>query len=158
MQQPYKNFKSALSLQERILAKLKQQLWQQEQLLQRLKEALPENLREFAIYAVLRGQQITLFTHSAAYASQMRFYSKQLQASISQQPELSHITHITVRLSMPLNSVRVQPRKAQLPSAASIKCLRTARTHVTNDPLQQALENLGNTLEKLQQRQTVPTD
>lgn len=153
MRKPYQNFKPASILQEKLLSRYQQQLFMQQQLLLAIRAALPENLGKHVDYAVWNQNKAVLFTQSSVFATQLRFYAAAVQTHLSGLKNFSQIEHVQVRLIVPTGNAALPPRQAHIPSGETIHFLSNSITSGNkSDPLLQALQNLGKTLEKRAQQ------
>ena len=77
---PAKNsfFKSALGYEGKIFATYKYQLEIQNELLNAVKSALPSHLSSHALYCVASGKKVIIYTDSANWSSQLRFYHQDI--------------------------------------------------------------------------------
>ncbi len=74
MAQKKTTFKTALAYEGSIFAQYKYQIATQTQLLKQVTAALPEHLASHALYCVLNNKKLSLYTDSAIWSSQLRFY------------------------------------------------------------------------------------
>lgn len=149
MRKPYQSFKLATKLQDKLLSKVHTQLTQQQQLLYIIKAALPESLAKQIHYTVINQNKAVIFSSSAAYATQLRFYATGLLHSLSQHKSFAHIDQILIRLLLNSSAMISEPRTANMPSTETIRLLAESRRSNSNDNLAQALQSLSRTLEKL---------
>ncbi|NOT85298.1 MAG: DUF721 domain-containing protein [Methylococcaceae bacterium] len=141
------HFKLALRHQNKILANYKTQLQQQQQLLVIMQAVLPDALKTHASYCVIAHRKILLFTASAAWASQLRFYTTAMLNAILEWRQQAYIETIQIRILTPPPLFSKALRQPNIPSLQIIKLISEARSEKI-DPLSQALANLSKTLEK----------
>lgn len=77
------SFKSVLEFHNQTLDQLRAQTALQQDLLARVRSVLPDNLNSHVHHCIVRGQSLILYTDSAVWASQLRFYSKALLSGMS---------------------------------------------------------------------------
>lgn len=142
-------FKQALSHPNRSLANLYAQIEQQKKLLLTIRKALPSMLATYARHCVINQNKLVIYTDSAAWASQLRFYSRAILKAI--EPTTRHrIELLQVRISEPIDSQpKSRKRAARIPSADKIAMISSTGFDDSDDPLNQALFKLRATLERL---------
>ena len=143
------SFKQALSQPNRSLANLYSQIEQQKKLLSTIKTALPAQLAEHAQHCVITEKKLLLYTDSAAWATQLRFYNKAILKVI--EPITRHrIEILQIRISEPIDSQPEKPKRtAKIPAPDKIAAIRSNATDHSDDPLSRALLKLSATLERL---------
>ncbi|MGR9114184.1 MAG: DciA family protein [Gammaproteobacteria bacterium] len=143
------SFKQALSHPNRALATLYAQIDQQKLILAGIKRALPPQLAEHARHCVITGKKLIVFTESAAWATQLRFYNKVIFKAAEPITRQS-IEIVRIRIFEPF---ALQPeeskRTAKVPSADKIAEIRSNVADDPDDPLSQALLKLSSTLDRL---------
>ena len=77
------SFKAALSFPNRTIAHFYSQIEQQKQVLQRIHEVLPATIAQHALHCVVNGKKLLVYTDTAAWASQLRFYNSAILAAIA---------------------------------------------------------------------------
>jgi hypothetical protein len=145
-------FKLALTHQNKILVHYKSQLQQQQLLLDIIRAVLPEPLKSHACYCVMANRGVSVYTPSAVWASQLRFYTNTLLDAILKWRQYAYVEKVHIRI---LNAMPVVPavlRYPKIPPMPIIKQIGTARANQT-DALSLALTNLSKTLEKKRSRQ-----
>lgn len=142
-------FKSALSYQSRAIANFYSRIEQQHRVLEEIRAVLPDDLKCHAQHCVISNKKLLVYTDSATWASQLRFYKQAILAAIAP------VTKETVEL-MQLKLLTKQPttdvqkgRKANLPSPEKIKLIRNHGLMMSDERLKQALLKLSATLERL---------
>ena len=139
-------FKPAASYEQRHLTVCMARLEEQRRLLRQVKSALPPEMAAQIVHTLVSGSRLLIYTHSASWASQIRFYDEvilnKLQASGQQK-----ISKLQVKLLM-TNSMMDLKRHARLPSAETVDSVfGTLDTH-REDTLGQALARLGRILKQ----------
>jgi hypothetical protein len=149
MAQKPPSFKASLSFQNRTMVYFYSQIEQQQRILQRIQAALPEALAKHTRHCLIRDKKLLIYTNSAVWASQLRFYSSALLAAIvplTRSPvETLQIKIITGQTGGGVAS----KRKAKLPSLEKIENIRNHSLTVSDNQLGVALLKLTKTLERL---------
>ena len=140
-------FKPALRHQNKLLLHYKIQLQQQHILLDKVKASLPESLTHHACYCVITDRKVFIYTDTAAWASQLRFYTNAIHSAILKWREYAHIETVQIRILTSSPVTQTSCRKPIVPAAQTIKQICAARSH-QQDSLSQALISLSNVLEK----------
>ncbi|WAK02746.1 DUF721 domain-containing protein [Methylobacter sp. YRD-M1] len=142
-------FKAALSFPNRAIAHFYSRIEQQRQILQHIREALPEALAKHARYCVVNDKKLLIYTDSAAWASQLRFYSQAILAAvapITREP----VTLMQVKILTEQKSPYEKPiRRANVPAKDKIEIIRNLGLNVPDNQLKQALLKLSATLQRL---------
>lgn len=143
------SFNAPLSRQNRTITYYRQQIEQQKRLLQHIQAALPPTLAKQLRHCLIKDKKLLLYTDSAIWASQLRFYNKIILASVSR-PSRETIETVQIRIITESTGLNLQAaRKARIPSAATIAIIRNDSLGVADNQLQQALLKLSATLERL---------
>ncbi|RIZ69035.1 MAG: DUF721 domain-containing protein [Methylococcales bacterium] len=143
------SFKISLSYQNRAIAFYYGQIEQQQRLLKRIQSVLPDNLAQQAKHCLIKERKLLIYTDSATWASQIRFYSNVI-IGILQATTQSPIETMQVRLiTTQIGSSSGSSRKANIPSVEKIALIRRDSLSVSDAQLQQALLKLSATLDRL---------
>jgi len=149
MPQKPPSFKASLSFKNRTMAYFYSQIEQQQRILQRIQAVLPEALAKQARHCLVRDKKLLIYTDSAAWASQLRFYKSAILAAIvplTRPPvEILQIKIITGQTGLVLGTKRT----AKIPSAEKIEVIRSHSLTVSDNQLRLALQKLSTTLERL---------
>ena len=141
------------------------QIEQQKQVLQRIREVLPAAIAEHALHCVVNGKKLLVYTDTAAWASQLRFYNRAILAAIAPVTrETVSIMQIKVRAEISPTGRRqetgdeaLQPgsvgKKPNIPSAEKIAFIHNHSLTVSDEQLKAALLRLSATLAKLSKHQ-----
>jgi hypothetical protein len=125
------------------------QLEQQQRVLHRIQGVLPEALAKQTRHCLIRDKKLLIYTDSAAWASQLRFYNSAILAAIvplTRTPvEIMQIKIIAGHTGLVLGS----KRKAKIPSVEKIEIIRNHSLTVSDNQLRLALLKLSTTLERL---------
>jgi len=128
------------------------QIEQQQQLLQRIRVVLPEALAKQARHCLIRDKKLLIYTDSAVWASQLRFYNSAILAAImplKRTPvEILQIKILTAKTGIIFGT----RRKAKIPSVEKIEFIRSHSLTVSDDQLRLALLKLSSTLERLSRK------
>jgi hypothetical protein len=147
LQQP-QTFKPVLSYPDKIIGLLYLQINQQSTLLQQIKAVLPSNLRDHALHCVLKNKKLLLYTDSASWASQLRFYGKAIQSVF--EPEASIPFEVQVKvIEIPTNALADPSRKTNTPSQTVADEINKYSHRITDPQLKNALSKLSDTLSRL---------
>jgi hypothetical protein len=138
------SFKLTLDHQNKVLAHYQKQVQQQQLLLNCIKATLPADLAERACYCVMAQCKVLIYTDSAVWASQLRFYANTILSKLVQSPQYSYLETIQIRILSP-SPVVATTRQARIPSAQIIKQFAEDSTQ-HSDALSLALMNLSQTL------------
>lgn len=146
-------FKAALSFPNRTIAHLYSQIEQQKQILRRIHDVLPATIAQHVMHCVVNGKKLLVYTDTAAWASQLRFYNSAILTAIAP------VTRESVSIMQ--IKVRVETRQAEslpgrtpvIPSAEKIELIRNHGLSVSDQQLKLALLRLSATLAKLSERQ-----
>lgn len=144
-------FKSIAALQNRALRQLQGQIATQQQLTQLVKAALPEVLAKQVLHCVLKNTNLLLYTPSANWASQLRFYSRVVIEAAAGSSDIA-ITTVQIRVLTKSGALETNTRKANIPSAEKLEFLRMHSNSIRDDQLKSALLKLSNTLTQLSSR------
>lgn len=147
------SYKPFLLFQNQRIIYLHGQIAQQKQVLQTVQTLLPKQLAEQVDHCVLREQKLLVYTHSAVWASQLRFYHHEMLAAARLCTQLP-ITMVQVKIISQFIAKTRYLRKAQLPSAERIEQFQKDSTYVTDENLRSALLSLGETLARLSKQKT----
>lgn len=143
------SFKAALSFQNRTMAHFYSQIEQQKQALERIHAALPAALAEHVLHCVINGKKLLIYTDTAAWASQLRFYNSAILATIAPATRES-VSIMQIKVIADLANTHAQPsRKPIIPSAEKIELIRNHSLTAADDQLKLALLKLSATLTRL---------
>src|SRR5664279_5176383 len=117
------SFKAALSFPNRTIAHFYNQIEQQKQVLRHIHGILPAAIGKHALHCVINGNKLLLYTDTAAWASQLRFYNSAILAIIAPVTRESvSIMQIKVRVET-LTATSLPERTPIIPSAEKIAFL-----------------------------------
>ena len=131
------------------------QIEQQRRILQRIQAVLPDALAKQARHCLIKDKKLLVYTDSAAWASQLRFYNSAILAAIAPLTGTSvktmQIKIITGRTGL-ITGIK---RKAKLPSVEKIELIRSHSLTVGDQQLSSALLKLSATLKRLSGKSSV---
>lgn len=139
-------FKSALDFDGRQMAICLAIIAEQNKLLTIVRTALPADLAKSVIHCVCSNQRLLLYTASASWASQLRFFHQSILKKLAE-TEYKNIQVVQVKVQ-PQTTVQKLFRSPQLPSAENIRIMQEQVKNQEQGELTQALLRLSNTLEK----------
>jgi hypothetical protein len=149
MSQKPPSFKVSLSFQNRTMAYFYSQIEQQQRILQRIQAVLPGTLAKQIRHCLIRDKKLLIYTDSAAWASQLRFYKSAILAAIAPLTR-SPIEIMQIKILAGQTGLILGPkRKAKIPSVEKIAIIRNDSLTVSDDQLKSALLKLSSTLERL---------
>ena len=149
MHQNPSSFKVSLSFNNKTLHYFYSQIEQQQRLLDGIKKSLPSNLANQTRHCLIKDKKLIIYTDSAVWASQLRFYKEKILKSIKELTK-STIESLQIKvISYHTGLTLTYPRKAKLPSIKNIEIIQSHGQTVSDNQLKQALLNLSSTLTKL---------
>jgi hypothetical protein len=143
------SFKPALSFPNQSINHFDRLIKQQLEILKIIRAALPEALANHVQHSLLNGNKLLIYTDSAAWATQLRFYEKTLLASIA------HITKqadTIVQIKLVID--RVGPswtleKSAIIPAPEKLNAIHSYCFAAPDNELTIALLKLAKTLERI---------
>ena len=142
-------FKKSLAYPNRTMIYLHSQIEQQQRILKQLKEALPDDLAKHTKHCLIKDYKLLVYTDSAIWASQLRFYNSAILASI-QTLVKTPIENLQIKIISRTTGLTVTTqRKANLPSLKGIDLIRKHSLSISDDKLSVALLKLSTTLKRL---------
>ncbi len=142
-------FKNSLSYLNKTMAFYYQQINNQQQLLNGIKVVLPKTLADQARHCVIKENKLLIYTESATWASQLRFYEEIILSAIN---NLSRTRILTMQTKI-INTLAINRvsniRKPKLPSYEKIKSLQVDSMAIEDAELRNSLQRLSVTLERL---------
>jgi len=147
MAHSYKSpFKSPIHYQTGSLTICLAKITEQKLLLQLVREALPEQFAEKALHCLISDDRLLIYTDSAGWASQIRFFSVGILNKIRQSGQ-KNVSSLQVKI-LPPTTIPTQLRKTQKPSAETVGQLAAYVNAKDSDELNHALTKLIRTLQK----------
>lgn len=110
---------------------------------------MPEVLAKYARHCVINDKKLLIYTDSATWASQLRFYNKTILAALPP-PLKQSVEVMQIRIIREQTGINRQSgEKAIMPSAESIEIIRNHSLAVPDHQLKLALLKLSATLQRL---------
>lgn len=118
------------------------------QVLCQVKQHLDHDLAEHCCAASIHEHTLVLHTTSSAWATRLRYISRQLLSSLQSEPDFSHLTHIDIKIKHPLHlPTLVNPEDKPTPptplSPHTVKLLEDTASHSEDPKLREALRRLA---------------
>lgn len=140
------SLKAIRLIPNRFLASYYRQLDDQGRMLARIRGLLPNDLAEHVICVVADEKKLVIYTNSAAWASQLRFYQQTLLASLSEIDE-SKTKLFRVRVCSNIPSIQKQAiEQARVPPTERIRMIRDQCDHLQDIELRESLQRLCSTM------------
>ncbi|MBK8814793.1 MAG: DUF721 domain-containing protein [Methylococcaceae bacterium] len=118
-------------------------------ILNRARTALPSHLADHALHAVLKNNKLIIYTDSALWASQLRFFCPVIKESIEKAYFLSlNTTQIKIVRLPTLEGIKPN-RSVAIPSQSVINEIRDQSRLCTDAHLKKSFLKLSNTLDRL---------
>jgi hypothetical protein len=143
------SFKRALKFSNRSFDQLDCKIRQQKELLQSVRKVLPGDLAKHVHHSLLSGNKLLIYTDSAAWATQLRFYQQKLIAAAQ---ALSKNTTANVQIKILTQQTGPSLQQADAAIIPSTDRREAIRNQCLADPdseLAHSLLNLVNTLERI---------
>jgi len=142
------SFKPSLGFEGKLLTLYKYQIETQAKLLIKIKAALPDHLSNHALYCVLSNKKLSLYTDSAIWSSQLRFYHQTILRSLLVSYSGTIETLQIKIIPQKTEQVAKQKQEKQLPSSENIEFILEQAGHQSDEKLKKALLNLGKTFQR----------
>lgn len=126
-----------------------QQIDNQKKLLMGIKAVLPKDLADKTQHCVIQEKKLLIYTDSAIWASQLRFYEQIVLSAINQLSRTRILSVQTKILTTPTYYKTLNIRKPTLPSVENITSLQKDSLGIEDLQLRNSLQKLGKTLKKL---------
>ncbi|MCF7970934.1 MAG: DUF721 domain-containing protein [Methylococcaceae bacterium] len=143
------SFKNASSF-SRIPNAIQLHLAKHQRILGIILSVSPDQLKPHIKDCVVNEESLMIYVNSAVWASQLRFYSTQIQTAVNTQSK-ERIKKIRVRVLIPDPFKAAKKSQKIVPSRESIVSLRNNADMLSEGKLKNALLNLSATLLKLNQ-------
>jgi len=119
---------------------------QQQQLLQSVRTALPPHIAEHTLHCLLNDARLLIYTNSAVWASQIRFFQEDILNKLWACAQLK-ITRMQVKVMQSVVE-KGGDRQVLLPSYKTVQAIISQVDETSVDVLDLALANLAKTLMK----------
>lgn len=114
-----------------------------------VREVIPGQLAKHLSDCIIKENRLLLYVESAAWASQLRFYSPIIRTMLATKfPETIDAVQVKVLVHNPVMLSRNDHRRANIPSPATIACLRRSIQSSPDSELKEALLRLSETLRR----------
>ncbi|KAF3984572.1 MAG: DUF721 domain-containing protein [Methylococcales symbiont of Hymedesmia sp. n. MRB-2018] len=144
-------FKSALAYEGKVFSYYKQQQEIQQKLLNIIKASLPDHLACHALYCVVTERKVSVYTDSAIWSSQLRFYHQQMLKKLLTSNQ-GHFEVLQIKI-IPAVVERENKLSNIIPSKENISFILEQANNQTDESLKNALLKLAATLNKLSKQQ-----
>jgi hypothetical protein len=126
------------------------QIEQQQRILQCIRAVLPETLAKQVRHCLIRDKKLLVYTDSAAWASQLRFYNSAMLAATIVPLTRAPVDVVQIKIMAGQTGLILVPkRKAKIPSTEKIEVIRNHSLTVSDNQLRLALLRLSTKLERL---------
>lgn len=140
-----KAFKNALNFSNRTTVQFQLTIEKHQKVLQVIRSSLPEALANEAKDCVVKDTKLLIFTASAAWASQLRFYSPAIRTAVNAKCN-EKIDKVQLKVLEPeANNIQSKPAP-NIPSLENIELIRNNQLDAPDSDLKLALLNLSQTL------------
>jgi hypothetical protein len=110
---------------------------------------LPDNLAKQTKHCLIKERKLLIYTDSAVWATQLRFYNTTILASVTTQ-NTAPIESLQIKvISTQTGLASTLTRKALIPSTEKIEALKNNSLSIEDNQLRLALLKLSTTLERL---------
>lgn len=136
-----------MSFPNRAIVYFHSQIEQQKRVLQIIHGVLPPAIAEHALHCVIHGKKLLIYTATAAWASQLRFYHSAILAAIAPATREA-VSMIQIKIEAGALKATPPQRKPIIPSAEKIEQLHQQGLAVSDQQLKISLLKLSATLAK----------
>jgi hypothetical protein len=152
MTQKRQTLKPVLAYPNKSIAQLHLQINQQLTILGQIKSVLPTELQVHVLHSVLNGKKLLIYTDSANWATQLRFYGETMLAAFKSNCSTT-ATVLQVKIINDAATTKVIPKnKPTIPSQRISYEIRKLSLVTADSQLKQALSKLSSTLARLNVR------
>ncbi len=142
--------KPILAYPNRVIDRLCLQINQQSAILGRIRAVLPNDLAGHALHCVLNDKKLVVYTDSANWATQLRFYGTTILAEIGA-VTFKSVPEIQVKILNARGMTAIPSNRGVLIPSQHVRDEIRSQSLATTDPqLKQALNKLFSTLDRLQ--------
>ncbi len=143
------SFINILTFESKVISRIYSEIAQQLAVLETVKAVLPAALAGHIVHCVISKQKLSVYTDSANWASQLRFYNNDFCEAVKV-AGFSSIHSADIKIFLKHDSLQVNKIHATAPpSAQTIAHLRQQSFLCTDPQLRQSLNKLSATLESL---------
>lgn len=142
-------FQTAPSFPNPLLAHYSSQLEHQRKILDRVRGILPDPLAQHVFHCVKNEKKLLIYTDSAAWASQIRFYKDAILTAFAAMNGPT-VEDLQIRIFRDVCDPHTKSvEKPNIPSPENILLIRNQSENAADEELKQALQKLGATLARL---------
>jgi hypothetical protein len=150
MNKKFDSFKLVQKYEEKVLARYLYRISVHSKLLSAIKATLPSALSSHALHCVSSDKKVLIYTDSATWSSQLRFYHQTMLRAIKSNG-LGEFESLQIRIiPQAIQVEKINP--TILPSKENIKSIMIQAENQSDEELKHALLNLGNTLNDRKKR------
>ena len=143
-----KAFKNALDYSNRTTVLFQFAIEKNRKVLQAIRSSLPKALANEAKDCVVKDTKLLIFADSAAWASQLRFYSQAIRTAVNSKCK-ENIDKIQLKvLDTKVDTIQSKP-DLTIPSLETIELIQENQLDAPDCELKRSLLNLSQTLKKL---------
>ena len=143
-----KAFKNALGFSNRTTVQFQLTIEKHQKILQVIRLSLPETLANEARDCVIKDTKLLIFTASAAWASQLRFYSQAIRTAVNSKCN-ENIDNIQLKVLEAKADTNLSKPDLTIPSLENIELIQGNQLDAPDSDLKRSLLNLSQTLKKL---------
>ena len=141
------SFKKALTFTNRLFDYFDGQAKHQQLLLQATRKNLPDHLAAHVLHSLVADNKLLIYTDSANWASQLRFYDRAIISSVGALVKKSDLSVQVKTLSKPVGPSQAQAERANPPSPENLAKMQTfCLAKESDNDLAAALLKLTNTI------------
>ncbi|MGR9072227.1 MAG: DciA family protein [Gammaproteobacteria bacterium] len=141
-------FKKPDDFPNRSIAHIYTSIIKHQQILRKIRAALPGALANQAVDCVDKGERLVVFAASAAWASQLRFHAAEMLASL-QADGYRSFESVQIKIAGRLETGDAAKPLPNKPSQESVDVVRTNALYSSDEDLKASLLRLSRTLNKL---------
>jgi hypothetical protein len=139
-------FKSALDFDGRPMQICLEKIAEQKRLLRVAQSTLPEPIAEHAMHCVVSDTRLIIYTDSAVWASQIRFFQEVILNKIQGSGQRK-ITNMQIKVMPPIGPLN-REREARVPTSETVQALMGQINDKSSDVLDVAMAKLAKTLSR----------
>jgi hypothetical protein len=144
-----KPFHAPLDYNNRMFGYYLGQIDQQRRILQQVRQCLPDNLAKHACHCLISANTLLVYTDSAIWASQLRFYHPAILGSAAGLAK-GTVTKIQVKImTQTTGAASSAMGKTNIPSLATLEIMQKQSGLISDQTLQNSLQRLNATLRRL---------
>lgn len=148
------SFNDILAFENRALSRIYSEIKQQEAVLEIIKAILCPALARHIVHCVINKQKLSIYTDSASWASQLRFYNKNFSEALKT-AGFSAIQSVEIKILLnPESGYSKKIHNVTIPTTQTIAQLRQQSLLCADSHLRQSLNKLSATLESLRAKKT----